>query len=158
MNKAAWGPAQPVSVKPREREGGCGKLHPAPQELQARVQGLISASSGLGAADSLLDLLPRILAGCPALCQGCPQAPCDPVAPSPCASSLILRPRPFWRGCCVVCQVRANSVAIAERLMSKGYKLVTDGTENHLVLWDLRPLGLTGTLAPFFSAIMTTVT
>lgn len=30
--------------------------------------------------------------------------------------------------------------------MSKGYKMVTDGTENHLVLWDLRPLGLTGML------------
>ncbi|GLJ17556.1 hypothetical protein SUGI_0305340 [Cryptomeria japonica] len=28
--------------------------------------------------------------------------------------------------------------------MNKGYKLVTDGTENRLVLGDLRPLGLTG--------------
>jgi glycine hydroxymethyltransferase len=28
--------------------------------------------------------------------------------------------------------------------MGQGYKLVTEGTENHLVLWDLRPLGLTG--------------
>ncbi|RRT53869.1 hypothetical protein B296_00032549 [Ensete ventricosum] len=42
-------------------------------------------------------------------------------------------------------QVRANAVALGNYLMSKGYKLVTDGTENHLVLWDLRPLGLTGT-------------
>ena len=25
-----------------------------------------------------------------------------------------------------------------------GYKLATNGTENHLMLWDLRPLGLTG--------------
>jgi glycine hydroxymethyltransferase len=25
-----------------------------------------------------------------------------------------------------------------------GYKLVTDGTDNHIVLWDLRPIGLTG--------------
>ncbi|KAM0895595.1 hypothetical protein ACQ4PT_023737 [Festuca glaucescens] len=41
-------------------------------------------------------------------------------------------------------QVKANAVAIANHLMSKGYKLVTDGTENHLVLWDLRPLGLSG--------------
>eukprot|EP00475_Leptophrys_vorax_P027009 TRINITY_DN38465_c0_g3_i1.p1 TRINITY_DN38465_c0_g3~~TRINITY_DN38465_c0_g3_i1.p1 ORF type:complete len:166 (-),score=49.36 TRINITY_DN38465_c0_g3_i1:254-751(-) len=41
-------------------------------------------------------------------------------------------------------QVRANAVAIGNYLMSKGYKLVTGGTENHLVLWDLRPLGLTG--------------
>ncbi|KAL7177179.1 hypothetical protein ACSBR2_030504 [Camellia fascicularis] len=41
-------------------------------------------------------------------------------------------------------QVRANAVALGNYLTSKGYKLVTGGTENHLVLWDLRPLGLTG--------------
>lgn len=41
-------------------------------------------------------------------------------------------------------QVRANAVALGNYLISKGYKLVTGGTENHLVLWDLRPLGLTG--------------
>ncbi|KAL8515844.1 hypothetical protein ACS0TY_014517 [Phlomoides rotata] len=41
-------------------------------------------------------------------------------------------------------QVRANAVALGNYLMSKGYNLVTNGTENHLVLWDLRPLGLTG--------------
>ncbi|KAK4374161.1 hypothetical protein RND71_004838 [Anisodus tanguticus] len=41
-------------------------------------------------------------------------------------------------------QVKANAVALGNFLMSKGYKLVTSGTENHLVLWDLRPLGLTG--------------
>lgn len=34
--------------------------------------------------------------------------------------------------------MRANARALGERLMSKGYKLVTDGTDNHLVLWDLR--------------------
>ena len=28
--------------------------------------------------------------------------------------------------------------------MKQGYKLVTDGTDNHLILWDLRPLKLTG--------------
>ncbi|KAJ3014480.1 Serine hydroxymethyltransferase 4 [Thoreauomyces humboldtii] len=41
-------------------------------------------------------------------------------------------------------QVKANAVALAEALKSKGYKIVTDGTENHLVLWDLRPQALTG--------------
>ncbi|XP_057959346.1 serine hydroxymethyltransferase 4 [Malania oleifera] len=41
-------------------------------------------------------------------------------------------------------QVKANAVALGNYLMNKGYKLVTSGTENHLVLWDLRPLGLTG--------------
>ena len=41
-------------------------------------------------------------------------------------------------------QVKANAVALGNYLMSKGYKLVTGGAENHLVLWDLRPLGSTG--------------
>ncbi|KAI9341815.1 serine hydroxymethyltransferase [Zopfochytrium polystomum] len=41
-------------------------------------------------------------------------------------------------------QVRKNAKALGERLIKHGYKLVTDGTDNHLVLWDLRPLGLTG--------------
>jgi glycine hydroxymethyltransferase len=37
-------------------------------------------------------------------------------------------------------QVRKNAVTVAETLKSHGYKLVTDGTVNHLVLWDLRPV------------------
>lgn len=41
-------------------------------------------------------------------------------------------------------QVKANASALAKCLISKDYKLATDGTENHLMLWDLRPLGLTG--------------
>lgn len=41
-------------------------------------------------------------------------------------------------------QVRKNAVALADTLKKHGYKLVTDGTDNHLVLWDLRPVGLTG--------------
>eukprot|EP01137_Pigoraptor_chileana_P013420 Opistho-2@66923 len=41
-------------------------------------------------------------------------------------------------------QVIANSKALAEALKKRGYKLVTDGTENHLVLWDLRPQDITG--------------
>ena len=34
--------------------------------------------------------------------------------------------------------MKANARALGARLMSHGYKLVTDGTDNHLVLWDLR--------------------
>merc|ERR1712054_570909 len=41
-------------------------------------------------------------------------------------------------------QVVANSQALAETLKAKGHKLASDGTDNHLVLWDLRPHGLTG--------------
>ena len=37
-------------------------------------------------------------------------------------------------------QIRANTLALANALKGFGYKLVTDGTDNHLLLWDLRPL------------------
>ncbi|KAK9677994.1 hypothetical protein RND81_11G180900 [Saponaria officinalis] len=41
-------------------------------------------------------------------------------------------------------QVKKNAQALASALLQRGCKLVTDGTDNHLLLWDLRPLGLTG--------------
>uniref|UniRef100_A0A7S3UA41 Serine hydroxymethyltransferase n=1 Tax=Picocystis salinarum TaxID=88271 RepID=A0A7S3UA41_9CHLO len=41
-------------------------------------------------------------------------------------------------------QVKANARAVADSLAKKGYTIVTSGTDNHLVLWDLRPLGITG--------------
>merc|ERR1712151_1493996 len=41
-------------------------------------------------------------------------------------------------------QVVANARALADALMAKGHKLASDGTDNHLILWDLRPHGLTG--------------
>jgi len=40
--------------------------------------------------------------------------------------------------------VVTNANALAEALQAKGHKLASDGTDNHLVLWDLRPHGLTG--------------
>ncbi|KAF7291855.1 Serine hydroxymethyltransferase [Mycena indigotica] len=41
-------------------------------------------------------------------------------------------------------QVIENARTLASELVGHGYKLQTGGTDNHLVLWDLRPLGLTG--------------
>lgn len=41
-------------------------------------------------------------------------------------------------------QVQANARALAAELEKRGYKLATGGTDNHLVLWDLRPVNLTG--------------
>lgn len=41
-------------------------------------------------------------------------------------------------------QVKANAVALADALQSHGYDLVTGGTENHLVLWNARRTGLSG--------------
>merc|ERR1712019_76755 len=41
-------------------------------------------------------------------------------------------------------KVCSNAKSLAEALKSKGHKLASDGTDNHLILWDLRPHGLTG--------------
>lgn len=41
-------------------------------------------------------------------------------------------------------QVVKNAQYLAEKLMDYGYKIVTDGTDNHTILWDLRNTSLTG--------------
>jgi len=41
-------------------------------------------------------------------------------------------------------QVKKNAQKLASELLNRGFKIVTNGTDNHIVLWDLRPLGLTG--------------
>jgi len=42
-------------------------------------------------------------------------------------------------------QVRANAKALANQLNEVyGYTLATGGTENHLILWDLKPQGING--------------
>merc|ERR1712113_639270 len=40
--------------------------------------------------------------------------------------------------------VVTNAKTLADELKLKGHRLASDGTDNHLVLWDLRPHGLTG--------------
>jgi glycine hydroxymethyltransferase len=41
-------------------------------------------------------------------------------------------------------QVLSNARALAETLMARGFRLVSGGTDNHLMLVDVRPQGLTG--------------
>jgi glycine hydroxymethyltransferase len=41
-------------------------------------------------------------------------------------------------------QVRLNARKLASELVARGHTLVTGGTDNHLVLWDVRPHSLTG--------------
>ena len=41
-------------------------------------------------------------------------------------------------------QVRRNAKALADELLARGHTLITGGTDNHLILLDVRPHGLTG--------------
>ncbi|POM80041.1 Serine hydroxymethyltransferase, partial [Phytophthora palmivora] len=41
-------------------------------------------------------------------------------------------------------QLKANAKVLAKTLTDLGYSMCTGGTDNHLILWDLRPQGVTG--------------
>jgi len=51
-------------------------------------------------------------------------------------------------------QVIANSQTLAKELMSKGYKCVTNGTDNHITWWDLRPTTLNGSRVEYILECM----
>ncbi|MDR0774244.1 MAG: serine hydroxymethyltransferase [Rickettsia sp.] len=44
-------------------------------------------------------------------------------------------------------QVMSNAKALANSLMARGYDILTNGTDNHIVLVDLRKYGITGKMA-----------
>jgi glycine/serine hydroxymethyltransferase len=58
------------------------------------------------------------------------------------ATTLLQATQPSWKA--YAQQVIKNARALADELVKNGYKLQTGGTDSHLVLWDLRPLKLTG--------------
>jgi glycine hydroxymethyltransferase len=41
-------------------------------------------------------------------------------------------------------EVRANAKSLANDLMKMGYKIITDGTDNHIVMMSTIDKGLTG--------------
>jgi glycine hydroxymethyltransferase len=41
-------------------------------------------------------------------------------------------------------QIKRNAVALADALVDRGFRLVSGGTDNHLMLVDLTPMGVTG--------------
>ncbi len=46
-----------------------------------------------------------------------------------------------------IVRVKKNAAAMASEFVSKGYKLISEGTDNHLMLIDLRSKNLTGKIA-----------
>ncbi|MEM7548121.1 MAG: serine hydroxymethyltransferase [Bacteroidota bacterium] len=46
-----------------------------------------------------------------------------------------------------IVQVKNNAQIMAKGFVEKGYKVISDGTDNHLMLIDLRPKNLTGKIA-----------
>jgi glycine hydroxymethyltransferase len=44
-------------------------------------------------------------------------------------------------------QVRLNAHALAEAMIAEGFRIVSGGTDSHLMLVDLRPFGVTGKIA-----------
>lgn len=44
-------------------------------------------------------------------------------------------------------QIAKNAQALAQQLLKEGFKLVSGGTDNHLMLVDLTPMGVTGKVA-----------
>jgi glycine hydroxymethyltransferase len=43
-------------------------------------------------------------------------------------------------------QIKKNATALVDKLKSYGYIMATDGTDNHLILWDLRTQNISGTM------------
>uniref|UniRef100_A0A672NSH2 glycine hydroxymethyltransferase n=1 Tax=Sinocyclocheilus grahami TaxID=75366 RepID=A0A672NSH2_SINGR len=70
---------------------------------------------------------------------------CDPFLKASLHSLSPQAATPMFRE--YIAQVLKNSKAMAEALLKKGYTLVSGGTDNHLVLVDLRPQGMDGARA-----------
>jgi glycine hydroxymethyltransferase len=43
-------------------------------------------------------------------------------------------------------QVLRNAKCLSDAMINHGYKIVTNGTDNHIVLWDIRPLSISSHL------------
>jgi glycine hydroxymethyltransferase len=68
------------------------------------------------------------------------------ITPSRASQPALLQvAQPTWKA--YAKQVVTNARVLAAELHGKGYRLQTEGTDNHLILWDLRPIGLTGSKA-----------
>jgi glycine hydroxymethyltransferase len=71
-----------------------------------------------------------------------------------CSSDLVIAAKAVCFGECLkpefaeyTQQIVKNAQALAARLAELGYRIVSGGTDNHLMLVDLRPRGLNGKVA-----------
>jgi glycine hydroxymethyltransferase len=83
------------------------------------------------------DLAPYVDRGCPAVLGG----PLSHIIAAK-AVALAEARSPDFRG--YASRIVENSRALADGLLRRGVRLVTGGTDNHLVLLDVSPFGLTG--------------
>ena len=76
--------------------------------------------------------------------KGCPMAMGGPLPHVMAAKAVALREarRPRFRD--YAGRVVENARSMAEKLMERGTRVVTGGTDNHLLLLDTRPYGITG--------------
>jgi glycine hydroxymethyltransferase len=76
--------------------------------------------------------------------RGCPMVLGGPLAHVMAAKAVALAEARQPAFASYAADVAANAVTLAEGLMRRGARLVTDGTENHLVLLDVSAYGVTG--------------
>jgi len=58
------------------------------------------------------------------------------------AVAFLEASKPEWKD--YSCQILVNARTLADELQARGYRLVSGGTDNHLLIMDLRPQGLSG--------------
>lgn len=76
--------------------------------------------------------------------KGCPLALGGPLPHVMAAKAIAFREVATPAFGAYAAQIVSNAQALAERFMHNGLKVLTGGTDNHLVLLDISPLGLTG--------------
>jgi glycine hydroxymethyltransferase len=76
--------------------------------------------------------------------RGCPMVLGGPLSQTMAAKAVALAEARLPEFQTYAQAVADNAVTLAEGLMKRGVKLVTDGTENHLVLLDVSSYGITG--------------
>ena len=76
--------------------------------------------------------------------KGCPLVLGGPLPHVMAAKAIAFKEANTPEFCNYAARIVENSVALAERFKQRGVRLVTGGTENHMVILDLKEFGITG--------------